>query len=229
MNDQTGFPNPDLAFKKRPRVALMVDGDNIASSQAGTLIMRAITHGNLAIRRVYGNFANLPSWSEAPGFKLVHAGTGKNAADLLLSVEAMKVMLQDQADILVVATSDGDFAHLALTLVEMGHVVIGIGESKAPEKFRKACTSFELLTMIASPVAQKTRSTVDATILELIAATPGKGNAILLDSLGKLLKDAGLSATANDAATWSSYFRARPSIYHVRGEGKDLRIAAVKP
>ena len=154
MNEQTSFElAAPVAAKARPRVALLVDGDNISHSLAGPLIMQAIRHGDLTIKRVYGNFTSVPGWSEAPGFRAVHAGTGKNAADVLLCIEAMAVMLKGQADVLVVATSDGDFSHLALTLVEQGHRVVGLGKSKAPEKFRKACTVFQEIG--ATALAQK--------------------------------------------------------------------------
>lgn len=125
-----------------PRVALLVDGENMSVALAGSVIMRSQKFGALTIRRVYGNAAKMPGWDAAPGFRLVHAGIGKNATDVLLAVEAMVIMLQGQADVLVIATSDGDFRHVACALRESGRVVIGMGEGKAPESFRKACNQF---------------------------------------------------------------------------------------
>ncbi len=142
MNDLSTHP---LASSIRPRVALLVDGDNMSHSHAGSLILKSCKHGALTIKRVYGNMALHPGWNQAPGFKVVHSGTGKNATDILLTVEAMALMLKAQADILIIASSDGDFSHLALHLTEDGHHVIGLGEDKAPDKFRKSCTSFDVV------------------------------------------------------------------------------------
>jgi NYN domain len=178
VNDQL------FAAVKTGRVAMLVDGDNISCALAGQIIMRSLKYGQLLIRRVYGNAAKMPGWDAAPGYRLIHSGCGKNATDMLLSVEAMGLMLDRQADVLVVATSDGDFHHLASVLRERGFPVIGIGEGKAPEAFRKACTHFH---EIGLPVlAQIVKQTQDAP----------KGDDCILDTaLLKFLKKADMSLT----------------------------------
>ena len=240
MNEQTSFElAAPVAAKARSRVALLVDGDNISHSLAGPLIMQAIRHGDLTIKRVYGNFTSLPGWSEAPGFRAVHAGTGKNAADVLLCIEAMAVILKGQADVLVIATSDGDFSHLALTLVEQGHKVVGLGESKAPDKFRKACHTFYEIaertdqTKLSGDVAAipiHSALAIDAAVLRLIATNHDNSGSLLLGGVGTLLKVAGLTRDSIGGRSWSSYFRERPDIYRVWGEGHGMRVsAAVTP
>ena len=136
-----------------PRVALLGDGENMSVALAGAAIMRSLKFGALTIRRVYGNAAKMPGWDAAPGFRLVHSGVGKNATDVLLAVEAMAIMLLGQADVLIIATSDGDFRHVACTLRENGRLVIGMGEAKAPDSFRKACNQFIQIdaTMATTP------------------------------------------------------------------------------
>lgn len=143
------------------RVALLIDGDNISSDRAGTLITRSLALGDLRVKRVYGNIKSLPGWDAAPGFRMVHAGCGKNAADLLLAIEAIGLSHTGGIDTFVIASSDRDFTHLAHDLRERHFAVIGIGEAKAPEGFRKACTRFTVLppaiaatSACPAPVAQ---------------------------------------------------------------------------
>ena len=140
-------------FAPKLRVALLVDGENLSHSHAGTLILKSAKYGALIIKRVYGNMTKLHSWDDAPGFKTIHAGSGKNAADLLLAVEAMALMLTAQADVLVIASSDGDFSHLAQHLTERGLWIVGIGEAKAPPKFRKSCSNFHDIDTTPSAAA----------------------------------------------------------------------------
>ena len=243
MNEQTGFElAAPVAAKARPRVALLVDGDNISHSLAGPLIMRAIRHGDLTIKRVYGNFTSLPGWSEAPGFRSVHAGIGKNAADVLLCIEAMAVMLKGQADVLVIATSDGDFGHLALNLAEQGHKVVGLGESKAPEKFRKACTVFQEVGMPAIPekVAQEKpapklpeklsaekpapKMSNDQLVKNFVRAE-NDPNGCLITSLSTYMHKAhGVKISSLPDKTWRAFLLARPQNFVCDPRGPEARV-----
>ncbi|MCV2865605.1 NYN domain-containing protein [Albidovulum sediminicola] len=92
------------------------------------------------------NAACNSDWHGAAGFRLIHAGTGKNAADLLLCIDAMELAMGQSFSDVVIASSDGDFAHLAVQLRERGLRVIGVGEAKAPPLFRAACTRFEVVS-----------------------------------------------------------------------------------
>lgn len=49
----------------RPRVALLVDGDNMAVTQAGKLIVQAAREGELIIRRVYAGPGGLTNWEKS--------------------------------------------------------------------------------------------------------------------------------------------------------------------
>ena len=124
-----------------PRVALFIDGENVPSSYAGRIITRTRTHGQLAVRRVYGGVRKIPGWDAAPGFRMIHTGSGKNGADLMLAIEAMALSYERLADAFVLVSSDGDFTHLAQNLRERGFTVIGMGEEKADEHYNAASES----------------------------------------------------------------------------------------
>ena len=48
---------------RRPRVAVLVDGENVRAEYAGKIISKSLTAGDLMIRRVYGNVSLLKKYS----------------------------------------------------------------------------------------------------------------------------------------------------------------------
>lgn len=212
---------------QRPRVALLVDGDNLSHGHAGALILQAARHGALTIKRVYGNMAKLPGWNDAPGFKCIHAGTGKNASDLLLAVEATAVMLTGQADVLVIASSDRDFSHLALHLTERGLTVIGLGEAKAPDHFRKSCTRFHELPSAAAPtpLPLPPPAPIDPLIAPakaLIAAEPA---GITLTQLSNRMATANaIQIRQTPHKTWRAFLLSWPEHFALDDNGTATRV-----
>ena len=143
----------DVAETTAVPVALLVDGENVSLVWAQTLLKEARRFGVPTVRRVYGKSEHIAGW-EQEGFKLVPTRPGKNAADLLLCVEASTLAHRDQFHTLVIASSDGDFSYLTENLRELGHEIIGIGESKTPRAFREVCTAFIELRQAAASAGQ---------------------------------------------------------------------------
>lgn len=154
MTELNAIPDP-----KRPNVALLIDGENISAAFAGKIIVRAGREGTLVIRRVYGNATRIPAWDDAPGIRLVHTGTGKNAADIALTLEAAELSFDAQIDTFVIVSSDGDFTPLATRLRERGFRVVGLGEEKAPDGFRKTCSEWETLAPKAKAPCKTAQTT----------------------------------------------------------------------
>ena len=214
----------------KPRVALLIDGENIGASSAGRIIMKALPYGELTIRRVYGNSGRLGGWNTAPGVKLIHSGTGKNATDLLMTVEAMSFILGGQADVLVLATSDRDFVHLATHLRERSVQVIGIGESKTPEVFRKSCSEFVELRSAEAQIAAKVPkadsdlSELDSKIVTMVR-DEGEDGAFLIGRLGGRMHAAHkIKIGELPEKTWRAYLLARPHLYECGPRGPDARV-----
>jgi NYN domain len=144
------------------RVAVFVDGENISADHADTIRVRAERHGQVDVLRVYGNAASMVRWHDAPGYRLLHSGTGKNATDILLVVDAMELALSGGFSTIVIASSDKDFLHLVLRLREKGLAVIGIGEGKASPLLRAGCAEFHQLEPQLQVVAEKCPTPVAA-------------------------------------------------------------------
>jgi hypothetical protein len=170
---------------KKPRVALLIDGENISVAFAGQILVRASKTAHPSVKRVYGNAPQITGWDAAPGFRLMHSGSIKNGADILLSIDAVHLSHAEQIDTFAIATSDQDFSHLAHHLRERGFQVIGIGEEKAPLAFRKACTTFRELSEKTENLP-KNIDKLDKQIHQLISKAPKREMQIsLLNSLMK--------------------------------------------
>lgn len=205
------------------RVALLVDGENVSSTHAGRLILASQQLGALTIKRVYGNATQINGWGTTPGLKVVHSGAGKNAADILLAVEAVQLFYQGQADTFVIASSDGDFSHVATLLREQGCTVIGAGEPKSPQNFRKSGTSW--ITLAGPPVDPAPLADLDQKIHECIASKP-KG--LLISQVNPTFQKMQITLSDLRETRWRDYFAARPQLYQISGTGQQTLIAMRK-
>ena len=98
------------------RSALLIDGDNLGAA----LVPQILRHsGGAEVRRVYANLCQRKDWADQPDLRAIHSGTGKNATDMLIAIEAMELALSGAVASVVLASSDADFAHLAHRLREL--------------------------------------------------------------------------------------------------------------
>ena len=150
------------------RLAVLIDGDNIAASAARKIFEKIAGVGESPVRRVYGNFSKpgMKSWSAAiasAGLDLAprhHPSNikGKNSTDIALVIDAMDLLHSDQFDGFVLVSSDSDFTGLACRVREHGLHVYGVGNAHTPHAFRTACNRFfPLNTVKPAPKAQKKR------------------------------------------------------------------------
>ncbi len=214
------------------RVAVFVDGENIAATFARKIIDIAKDYGSVDATRVYGNVSILPSWCDILEFQLIHSNTGKNATDMLLAIDAMELAQDGDFPIIIIASSDGDFSHLARRLRERGHTTIGIGEDKTPARFRQACHAFRLLTQ-NTPPPKPTRSTrvvesptdLDHHIRELIATNSTSGAGMRISELGqKMQRVHGKTIRNLPEGGWRAYLRARDTLYDLDPKGPDAKV-----
>lgn len=133
-----------------PLLAVLIDADNMPARYAESVLKEAATIGEPALRRVYGDWSSdlLKAW--VPRIRelglVAHQASantkGKNASDIQLVIDAMDILHSGRFDGFVLVSSDSDFTALANRLREGGHLVIGIGEKKAPESLRNVCNRF---------------------------------------------------------------------------------------
>lgn len=139
--------------KDRMLLAVLIDADNIPAKHAKAILREITTLGELALRRVYGDWSSsaLSNWKkEVVELGLVAnqetANTkGKNASDIGLVIDAMDILHTGRFDGFVLVSSDSDFTALANRLREDGVEVYGVGEAKAPASLRNVCNKFIMI------------------------------------------------------------------------------------
>lgn len=222
--------------------ALLIDGENISASLFDRIWKAARKRADdLAVRRVYGDATRLNGWASVPGLRVVHAGQGKNATDMLLCIEALDLVHRGVVEGVILATSDRDFSHLALHLRERGVPAHGIVEEKAPETFRYTFRSFEVLTTeprvapqtrqapglppsLARPVAPAAPAAtpLDVEIQRLITENGGRVLMSKLNTSLRGMKDFRISQTPEK--TWWAYLQARPQLYRCDPRGAEAQV-----
>lgn len=220
-------------------VALLVDGDNLAAARAGRILNAARTLGSVTVRRVYADVQHLPGWTMgATGFVHRTAGGGKNASDLLLSVEAVDLFWRDGVRHFAIASSDRDLSVVTLYLAERGAMVLGIGEAKAPAAFRHACSRFvvvgeeggsPVVTAIAPAAAAPTTTGTEPTKVDLkirkAIESRGKDGEIAVANLGHWpLRDFGVKRVDLPGRGLHTYLAARPALYTTDPRGPEARV-----
>ncbi|MBB3995966.1 uncharacterized protein (TIGR00288 family) [Sulfitobacter undariae] len=213
----------------KQHVAVLVDGDNISGKHAAQILSIAAERGDTSICRVYTDAQRPSDWHGAIGYRMFHAGTGKNAADILLALDAMELAIVKNVSCFVIASSDGDFTHLAARLREYGAMVIGVGEAKATRAFRGCCNEFMELgiskPMHLVPKRSEAIAMLDQKIREMISVHSKKGAGMRMAELAsKMGSEHGVKIGTYPEKNWRSYLLARPSLYDVGPRGPEAMV-----
>ncbi len=138
------------------RYALLIDADNVSSKYVGIVTKEAQTLGDITIRRIYGDWTSNSknSWKESllenslTPIQQYSYTIGKNSSDSAMIIDAMDILYTSDVDGFIIVSSDSDFTRLAVRLRESGKRVIGMGESKTPTPFVRACEKFKTLDVL---------------------------------------------------------------------------------
>jgi hypothetical protein len=151
--------------------ALLIDADNISDSEAieGALANMHEQGWRLTVRRAYGGYEKLAGLKDCllrHGIRAL-VNQGKGTTDALLCVDVMDLLhTAELPDIVAIASSDADFAPLAVRLREAGIRVICFAQSgkAAKEELAKVYEQVFYLNdeaprskPSAAPVARPTR------------------------------------------------------------------------
>jgi uncharacterized protein (TIGR00288 family) len=115
------------------KVAFLVDFDNVATDvieQALNAVFK--DYGAAHIRRAYCNAEQAlhqQAFLKRLGLRaIVNLAIGKNSTDIALAVDAMELAISEKPDVIVLVSSDSDFAPLVLRLREKGAWLRGFGQ-----------------------------------------------------------------------------------------------------
>jgi hypothetical protein len=134
----------------RQKIAVLIDGDNAQSSLLPQMLVEAGRHGQVTVRRIYGDWttSNMNSWKETLNFHAFQPiqqfryTVGKNVTDSAMIIDAMDILHSGVVDGFCLVSSDSDYTRLATRIREAGVFVMGIGEKKTPKAFVNACDLF---------------------------------------------------------------------------------------
>ncbi len=115
------------------RVALLIDADNVSIDVIEQAVAWVAKHyGGPHLRRAYCTPEAAVKHQDA--FKrlsvrpMVNLAAGKNSTDIALAVDAIEIAVNERPDVIVIASSDSDFAPVVVRLRERGCRVVGLGQ-----------------------------------------------------------------------------------------------------
>ena len=207
------------------RVALLIDADNLSAD----VIEQAIEHllnkfGAIHFRRAYCSpqkvIEHMDLFRRHSIRPMVNVPTGKNSTDIALAVDAIDLALSERPDVVVIASSDSDYAPLAQRLREKGCRVLGIGQAgktgaesplaydeftdlahrkaasvaKAAPAPRSRTATPRARTAPAAPAKPAPEPVLPADVVGVLDAVPAlkSGAAVQLNEVGEALRRQGL-------------------------------------
>ena len=141
------------------KIAMLIDADNTQLAKLELVIQEDNTLGRIVVKRAYGNWKKdaLKRWEGEikrlaikPEQQFDYV-SGKNATDMALVIDTIELLHREIYDAFVIVASDSDYTPLAIHLREQGVHVVGVGEKKTPEAFRKSCDEFIYLENLGAP------------------------------------------------------------------------------
>ena len=154
---------------KETRIAVLIDADNIPSTNVKGMMEEIAKYGTPTFKRIYGDWTrpNVTGWKNVllenaiTPIQQYGYTTGKNATDSAMIIDAMDILYSEKVDGFCLVSSDSDFTRLALRLREAGMMVIGLGEKKTPNPFIVACDKFIYLEILkGAPIKSIVKSEV---------------------------------------------------------------------
>lgn len=145
------------------RLAVLIDADNVPSSNLREMMEEVAKYGNPTFKRIYSDWTkpHVARWKMPlleNGFTPVQQysyTSGKNATDSAMIIDAMDILYTGKVDGFCIISSDSDFTRLALRLREAGMQVMGMGQRKTPEPFIVACNKFIYIEILKEKTEER--------------------------------------------------------------------------
>lgn len=216
MNDLSAQSGLISSVCPKPRVAILVDGDNVPHSALPEIEVRAASLGNPILRRVYADMGLRKDWAAETDYLATHCTTssGKNRADIQLVIGAMDIAHRGLATHFLILSDDRDFGPLVAHLREIGMTVEWAGKPKPVQKL-----------IIATAVVVKPTAISDLDH-KLHAHLRSVKTRQTIQAIGCQMRYGTVKAQTGKA-TWRSYLQSKPEFYLLSGEGK-LTVVTLK-
>jgi uncharacterized LabA/DUF88 family protein len=148
---------------KELKLAVLIDADNIPSSNVKEMMEEIAKYGTPTFKRIYADWTkpHIIGWKNVllenaiTPIQAYSYTTGKNSSDSAMIIDAMDILYTGKVDGFCIVSSDSDFTRIATRLREAGMKVFGIGERKTPTPFISACDKFIYLEILKKPMVSK--------------------------------------------------------------------------
>ena len=214
------------------RVMLLIDADNVSLDVIEQAVPWVHKHyGGPHVRRAYCTAESAVKHQGA--FKrlgirpMVNLAAGKNSTDIALAIDAIDLVVAEMPEVVVIASSDSDFAPLVARLREKGCKVVGIGQSgKTGAETQGVYDDYEVLVhngegRTRTPAAAPARRAPARAAKKAPAKAAPKPAAAPAPRRAAAKKTSAAPASGDDRAT--AMLEAMPEL--ARGEELDLRVA----
>ena len=215
MNDLSSQRGLNLSVYQRPRVAVLVDGDNVPRSSLSDIEAKAHAMGDTVIRRVYGDMGQHKDWAAEASFLTIHCTTtaGKNRADMHLLIGAIDIAHRGLATHFLIMSDDRDFGPLVAYLREIGMQVDWAGK---PQSGAAPIAAVKTAAISASATKQKANKPVALQkIGPRLAKELADGKWMTLVTLGNTMRDKKVKEWTG-FAHWSTYLNKHPDLYELK-------------
>ena len=116
------------------QIGVLIDYENVGLSPILSLFDQLSDLGRIIIKRAYADWSKAGDKADQMlelGIEAKHyfriSGSGKNASDICLAIDAVELLYDSPLDTFVIVSSDSDFLPLVSTLRSSGKTVIGAG------------------------------------------------------------------------------------------------------
>ena len=212
------------------RIAVLVDGDNVAHAHADEVLARAADLGDVTLTRVYSDKDRTHPWNKDSRFAWVNGGavSSKNHSDIMLVIGAMDMLHHKSADVFVIVSNDSDFTPLARRMQIEGYPVVGLGSAQAAAEFRAACSEFHILGTVLEQPELANLPPFDKLLRDLVWEKGGKLG-LPLKKLNEIMRERHqFSVSTLPEKTWRAYLTARPTLFDCDPKGPQARVRMVK-
>ena len=215
-------------------VAVLIDDENVGLGSVQWLFDQVSNLGRILVRRAYSDWSKGADQRDQLlqlGIEPVHVfqtpGSGKNASDIRLAIDAIDLLFSSPVDTFVVVSGDADFLPLVNKLRASGKMVVGAGRQKSVSAtLVKACDRYYYLDQheqrqeIAKPQPRQPRS--DSLLVRAVRAGMDAEGKVLGSQLHQTMQrlDPGFDFRARSYSSFTAFLEASSEVKITRPSGQ---------
>ena len=172
-------------MEKVNNVAVLIDAENVSSSNAKQIFDEASNYGNIMVKRIFADWSksSVKGWKEEvnrysmTAVQQFEVQPRKNTIDIALIIQALVILFEKDVDVFCIAAGDSDYTRLVRELRERDKAVIGLGGRNVNQSFVNAFNEFIYLdagaeSKVSAPNNKNAKSKVSAPVIS--AAVPSE-------------------------------------------------------